>query len=85
MIDKLKEECGVFGVFQNKDAAVLTQLGLHALQHRGQEGAGIVSCDSNEFVSIRKKGKHVSDFFEYTSDTNNKWLSVLELKKLLKK
>ena len=36
-------------------------------------------------VSIRKKGKHVSDFFEYTSDTNNKWLTVLELKKLLKK
>ena len=56
MIDKLREECGVFGIFQNKDAAVLTQLGLHALQHRGQEGAGIVSCDGNEFVSIRKKG-----------------------------
>ena len=36
-------------------------------------------------VSIRKKGKYVSDFFEYTSDTNNKWLTVLELKKLLKK
>ena len=62
MIDKLKEECGVFGIFQNKDAAVLTQLGLHALQHRGQEGAGIVSCDGNEFVSIRKKGL-VSDNF----------------------
>ncbi|MFL2813500.1 MAG: amidophosphoribosyltransferase [Candidatus Puniceispirillales bacterium] len=62
MIDKLKEECGVFGIFQNRDAAVLTQLGLHALQHRGQEGAGIVSCDGNEFVSIRKKGL-VSDNF----------------------
>ena len=62
MIDKLKEECGVFGIFQNKDAAVLTQLGLHALQHRGQEGAGIVSCDGNEFFSIRKKGL-VSDNF----------------------
>ena len=62
MVDKLKEECGVFGIFQNKDAAVLTQLGLHALQHRGQEGAGIVSCNGNEFVSIRKKGL-VSDNF----------------------
>ena len=62
MIDKLKEECGVFGIFQNKDASVLTQLGLHALQHRGQEGAGIVSCDGNEFFSIRKKGL-VSDNF----------------------
>jgi amidophosphoribosyltransferase len=62
MIDKLKEECGVFGIFHNKDAAVLTQLGLHALQHRGQEGAGIVSCDGKEFVSIRKKGL-VSDNF----------------------
>ncbi len=62
MLDKLREECGVFGIFQNKDSAVLTQLGLHALQHRGQEGAGIVSCDGNEFFSIRKKGL-VSDNF----------------------
>ena len=37
-MDKLKEECGVFGIFDNKDAAALTVLGLHALQHRGQEG-----------------------------------------------
>ena len=40
--DKLKEECGVFGVFGHPDAAALTALGLHALQHRGQESAGIV-------------------------------------------
>ena len=43
--DKLHEECGVFGVFGSPDASTLTALGLHALQHRGQEGAGIVSFD----------------------------------------
>ena len=44
---QLREECGVFGIFNNKDAAALTALGLHALQHRGQEGCGIVTCDEN--------------------------------------
>jgi amidophosphoribosyltransferase len=43
--DKPREECGVFGVFGSEDAAVLTALGLHGLQHRGQEGCGIVSFD----------------------------------------
>ena len=38
---KLKEECGVFGIFGSPDASALTALGLHALQHRGQEGAGL--------------------------------------------
>ena len=42
---KLKEECGVFGISNNTDASTLTALGLHALQHRGQEGCGIVSFD----------------------------------------
>ena len=42
---KIKEECGVFGISNNPDAATLTALGLHALQHRGQEGCGIVSFD----------------------------------------
>lgn len=45
MFDKLKEECGVFGIWGAPEAANLTYLGLHALQHRGQEGAGIVSRD----------------------------------------
>ena len=40
---RLKEECGVFGIFNNKDAAALTALGLHSLQHRGQEGWGIIT------------------------------------------
>ena len=45
----LKEECGVFGVFGHPDAAALTALGLHALQHRGQESAGIVTFDGKHF------------------------------------
>ena len=52
-MDKLKEECGVFGIFNNKDAAALTALGLHALQHRGQEGCGIVTL--MEKILCRKK------------------------------
>ena len=47
MSDKLKDECGVFGVFGHPEAANLTYLGLYALQHRGQEGAGIVSSDGS--------------------------------------
>ena len=54
--DKLREECGVFGVFGHPDAAALTVLGLHALQHRGQEGAGIVSFDGSQFHSARHFG-----------------------------
>ena len=55
-MNKLKEECGVFGVFDNKDAAALTALGLHALQHRGQEGCGIVTCDEKNFYAERRLG-----------------------------
>ena len=47
--DKLKEECGVFGVFGNSSSAAMTALGLHALQHRGQEAAGIVCFDGEHF------------------------------------
>ncbi len=53
---KLKEECGVFGIFNNPDAATLTALGLHSLQHRGQEGCGIVSFDGKNFHSERRLG-----------------------------
>ena len=55
-MSKLKEECGVFGIFNNKDAAALTALGLHALQHRGQEGCGIVTCDGKNFHSEKRLG-----------------------------
>ena len=54
--DKLREECGVFGVFGRQDAGALTALGLHALQHRGQEGGGIVSYDGEAFHSERHAG-----------------------------
>ena len=47
--DKLREECGVFGVSNTEDAATLVALGLHALQHRGQESAGIVTFDGQNF------------------------------------
>lgn len=52
----LKEECGVFGAFNVDEASVLTTLGLHSLQHRGQEGAGIVSFDGEQFHSVKKEG-----------------------------
>src|ERR1700686_595429 len=54
--DRLREECGVFGVFGHPDAAAITALGLHALQHRGQEAAGIVSFDGRRFPSERRLG-----------------------------
>jgi amidophosphoribosyltransferase len=54
--DKPREECGVFGVFGSEDASVLTALGLHGLQHRGQEGCGIVSYDGEKFYHERYLG-----------------------------
>ena len=53
---KLKEECGVFGISNSNDAAALTALGLHALQHRGQEGCGIVSFDGKKYYSEKRFG-----------------------------
>jgi amidophosphoribosyltransferase len=54
--DRLREECGVFGIFGHSDAAAITALGLHALQHRGQEAAGIVTYDGQRFHSERRLG-----------------------------
>ena len=54
--DRLREECGVFGILGHPDAAAITALGLHALQHRGQEACGIVSFDSKRFHSERRLG-----------------------------
>ena len=53
---KLREECGIFGISNTPEAATLTALGLHALQHRGQEGCGIVSFDGKNFHSEKKLG-----------------------------
>ena len=52
----LKEECGVFGIFNNSDAATLTALGLHSLQHRGQEACGIVTFHGKNFYAERRFG-----------------------------
>ena len=64
--DRLREECGVFGVFGHPDAAALTALGLHALQHRGQEATGIVAYDGERFHSERRLGL-VGDHFSKES------------------
>ncbi|MEK4701347.1 amidophosphoribosyltransferase [Solibacillus sp. FSL R7-0668] len=58
----LNEECGVFGIWGNQDAAHLSYYGLHALQHRGQEGAGIVTTDGNQLQAVRGEGL-VNDIF----------------------
>src|ERR1700761_2488013 len=60
--DTLREECGVFGIFGHPEAAAITALGLHALQHRGQEAAGIVAFDGERFHSERRLGL-VGDHF----------------------
>jgi len=64
--DRLREHCGVFGIFNHPDAAVITALGLHALQHRGQEAAGIVSFDGSRFYGERRIGL-VGDHFSKES------------------
>src|ERR1700757_4162591 len=60
--DRLREEWGVFGIFGHSQAAAITALGLHALQHRGQEAAGIVAFDGRQFHSERRHGL-VGDHF----------------------
>ena len=60
--DSLKEECGIFGVSNHDDASTLVALGLHALQHRGQEGCGIVSFDGKNYHSEKRQGL-VGDHF----------------------
>jgi len=60
--DALHEECGVFGIFGHPDAGALTVLGLHALQHRGQEASGIVTFDDGHFIAERHAGL-VGDIF----------------------
>jgi len=66
MLDKFKDECGVFGIFGHPEAANLTYLGLYALQHRGQESAGIVSADGERMRASRAMG-HVADAFDETA------------------
>ena len=61
-IDKPREECGIFGISNHNDASAMVALGLHALQHRGQEGCGIVSFDGNNYHSEKRHGL-VGDHF----------------------
>src|SRR5947207_7208676 len=63
MLDKFKDECGVFGIFGHPEAANLTYLGLYALQHRGQESAGIVTSDGARIRAMRAMG-HVAEAFD---------------------
>ena len=63
--DKLREECGVFGISNHEDASAMVALGLHALQHRGQEGCGIVSYDGSSYHSEKRQGL-VGDHFTDT-------------------
>ncbi len=63
--DTLREECGVFGAINAVDASAVTALGLHALQHRGQEAAGITSFDGSQFYTVRGTG-HVAENFTST-------------------
>ena len=64
--DKISEECGIFGIFGSPEAHLLTALGLHALQHRGQEATGMVSFDGKQFKAKRGLG-HVSENFNAAS------------------
>ena len=61
-LDKLREECGIFGISNYIDSSALVALGLHALQHRGQEGCGIVSFDGKNYHSEKRQGL-VGDHF----------------------
>src|SRR4026209_1449862 len=63
MLDKFKDECGVFGIFGNPQAANLASLGLYARQHRGQESAGIVTADGARMRASRAMG-HVAEAFD---------------------
>ena len=54
--DKLREECGIFGVSNHEDASALVALGLHALQHRGQEGCGIVFSTGLTIILKKDRG-----------------------------
>jgi amidophosphoribosyltransferase len=63
--DRLREECGIFGISDHTDASALVALGLHALQHRGQEGCGIVSYDGLNYHSEKRQGLVGDHFTNY--------------------
>ena len=65
-MDKFKDECGVFGIYGHPEAANMTYLGLYALQHRGQESAGIASADGGKVRVSRAMGYVADNFDEQT-------------------
>jgi amidophosphoribosyltransferase len=69
-LDKFREECGIFGISNHEDASALVALGLHALQHRGQEGCGIVSFDGKNYHSEKRQGL-VGDHFTESETLKN--------------
>src|SRR4051794_5326428 len=75
-LDKFKDECGVFAIYNNPEAATLAYLGLHALQHRGQESAGIISSDTHTLHAHKAMGL-VADIF--TQPTLDKLPGVLAI------
>src|SRR5688500_9721078 len=66
MVDKFREECGVFGIFGHPEASNLTYLGLYALQHRGQESAGIAAADGIQ-IRVSKAMGYVNEAFDSES------------------
>ena len=63
MVDKFREECGVFGIHGHAEASNLTYLGLYALQHRGQESAGIAAADGTQ-IRVSKAMGYVNEAFD---------------------
>ncbi|MFX3683392.1 amidophosphoribosyltransferase, partial [Streptococcus suis] len=66
-VNSLNEECGVFGIWGHPQAAQVTYVGLHSLQHRGQEGAGILANDGGQLCSHRGTGL-IAEVFKNTAD-----------------
>ena len=66
MFDKFREECGVFGIYGHSEAANLAYLGIYAMQHRGQESAGIASSDGEELRVVKAMGQ-VAEVFNATT------------------
>ena len=64
MAEELKDKCGVFGIFNHPDAAYLAYLGLYALQHRGEESAGIVVSDGKQKMKAHRGMGHVQEVFD---------------------
>ena len=71
--DKLTEECGIFGISNHDDASALVALGFDVLQHRGQEGCGIVSFDGKNYHSEKRQGLVGGSFHKFGSYEKTSW------------